>query len=358
MSLQVDDLATELLHIIISKLDPSTLRNCRLVKRRWRDICNEYFLSTIRTNTITKISRLMDFAQNDVIAGHVRSIRFAKKESDEWPDQSIASEVQNPASLGQEITISYLTHALKRLHSLAVSDGRPFPTMDRRRDWSSEATTEQLENLQPALSNVSVQLSDLCVEWLHTRFFLSKSVEIGQVWSSLTTLRLGLLCDGEMKGVRDLRLILRELSGLRQLHLSTPENMNLPLYCLIDERRVDWPHLASLTLRGFVARERILQRLFNLPSLRSISIARIVLDDDDDGCWARLMTALRKRKCGEVHISGWLANSTTDEGWYGSSDEHGSLFQELAEWLKRDDREAGNGGGCPLTIGNVNLSPS
>jgi hypothetical protein len=89
--------------------------------------------------------------------------------------------------------------------------------------------------------------------------------------------------------------------------------MNLPLYCLTNEREVDWPHLASLTLRGFVAGERILQRLFNLASLKSIGIARIVLDDDHDGFWVRLMTALRKKRCEEVHISGWLANSRTDE---------------------------------------------
>jgi hypothetical protein len=224
MSPQIDKLPTELLHLILSKLDASTLRNCRLVKRHWKDISNEYFLLVIRTATIASLS-LVDFAQNDTIAGHVRSIRFAKTETEEWPDQSNASEACNPASPRQTMLTWLSKHPFKRLESLAISDGRPFPTLYRQRDWSSAATTVQLENLQPALSNASVSLSALSAEWVHTRLFLSKVAEIGDVWKSLTMLRLGLLCDRELKGVRDLRLILREHSNLRQLHLSTPENM-------------------------------------------------------------------------------------------------------------------------------------
>jgi hypothetical protein len=85
----------------------------------------------------------------------------------------------------------------QRLESLAISDGRPFPTWYRQRDWSSGTTTVQLDNLQPVLSHPSVRLSALSVEWVHTRLFLSKAAEIGQMWRSLTILRLGLLCDEE-----------------------------------------------------------------------------------------------------------------------------------------------------------------
>lgn len=354
MSLQIDDLATELLHIILSKLDPGTLRNCRLVKRQWRDISNEYFLRAVCTNTIRKFSGLKNFAQREIIAWHTSSITFVKKESEKWPDRSNASEVHDPALLGQEIATSHFKHLFKRLDSLAISDGRPFPTMCRKRNWSSDATTEQFEILHSALSNSPVRLSELCVEWVDTPIFQSKAVESSQIWRSLTILRLGIFWDGDLEGLKGIQLVLRGLSNLTQLHLSTPEDLKLPLYHLINEREVTWPCLTALTLQGFVAREPILQRLFTLPSLRSISIARIVLDDDD-GCWIRLMMALQKMKCKEAHLFGWLANSTTDAGWYGDSNEDGSLFQEVAEWLKRDERDAGSGRGCPLTVDNINL---
>jgi hypothetical protein len=358
MSPQTDQLATELLYIIFSNLDPSDLPNCRLVQRLWRDIGNEYFLPAIRTNTTTTLSHLMNsFAEHDVIAGHVRSITFAKKGEEEWPDQNNASGAHDPALPGQKLTSSGCNHSylvpFKRLERVAVLDGRPFPTINWPHDWplDSDAITEQLENLQLALSNPSIHLSELCVEWVDTRFFLSKAVEIGRIWRSLTILRLALTWNEDLNRVRDLSLVLRGLSNLRQLYLSTLEDHHLPLYCLIDERVVAWPRLTHLTLRGFVAREPILQKLFSLPHLRSIGIARIGLDDD--GCWIRIITALRMRKCAEVHLSGWLANNTTISGWHGDSNEDGSLFRKVTEWLKRCDGEAGS---CPLNINNMDLS--
>jgi hypothetical protein len=359
MSPPIDQLSPELLHIIISNLNAGDLKNYRLVQRQWRDIGIEYLLRAIHTNTTTKLSHLMDsLAEYDNIAGHVRSITIAKKGSEKWPDQGNASEVHDPALLGQEYTSSRCNHTFlvpflvpfKRLERLAVSDGRPFPTIDWPRDWplDSDATTEQLENLQPALANPAIHLSELCVEWVNTRYFLSKAAEIGQIWRSLTILRLALTCNKDLDGVGDLSLVLRGLFNLRQLHLSTLEDSRLPLHRLIDEREVAWPRLTHLTLRGFMAKEPILQTLFNLPHLRSVSMAH--MDLDGDGCWIRIMTALRIRKCTEVHLSGWLANTTTDAFWSGDSTENGSLFREVTEWLKRDDGEAGS---CPLHINNM-----
>jgi hypothetical protein len=359
MSPQIDQLASELLHIIISNLNPGDLQNCRLVQRRWRDIGNEYLLRAIHTNTTTKLLHLMDsLAEYDNIAGHVRSITIAKKKSEKWPGQGNASEMHNPALLGQEYTSSRYNYTFlapfkvpfKRLERLVVLDGRPFPTISWPRDWplNGDATTEQLENLQPALANSAIHLSELCVEWVNTQYFPSKAAEIGQIWRSLTILRLALTCNEDLSGVRDLNLVLRGLFNLEQLHLSTLEDYHLPLHRLIDEREVAWPRLTHLTLRGFVAREPILQTLFSLPHLRSVSMAR--MDLDGDGCWIRIMTALRMRKCTEVHLSGWLANPTTTALWFGDSTENGSLFREVTEWLKRDDGEAGS---CPLNISNM-----
>jgi hypothetical protein len=140
-----------------------------------------------------------------------------------------------------------------------------------------------------------------------------------------------------------------------QLELSSSKDMALPLHSLIDigEREVAWPHLVSLTLRGFKVEKSLLRRLFSFPSLRSIGIARINLGGD--GCWIRLLTAPQDKKWGAVHLSGWSADATTDEGWYGDSDEGGSLFEGVAEWLKCDDTSEGSDVGCPLTIDNMNL---
>jgi hypothetical protein len=120
--------------------------------------------------------------------------------------------------------------------------------------------TQPLDSLRTSElhSNASAHLSELCVEWLETVYFLSKATEIDQLWGPLTILRLGRF---------------------------------------------------RLTLRGFVGREAMLQRLFSLPRLRSISNARVCLDDD--GCWRRVLTAQRMRKCAEVHLSGWSANDMT-----------------------------------------------
>jgi hypothetical protein len=99
MSSQINELANEILHIIFSNTGPDSLQNCRLVCRRWRKIGDEHFLPTIFTNTITKLELV---AKNVVVAGHVRSIIFTKKASEEWPNQINASTrlVQAHTSLG------------------------------------------------------------------------------------------------------------------------------------------------------------------------------------------------------------------------------------------------------------------
>jgi hypothetical protein len=340
---EMDQLAVELLHVIFSHLDPSTVGICRLVKRQWKEIGNEYILPATRTKTTAQLSKLVrSFTDGVVIARHVKSITFAKKPSEDWPDRSNVSEGQ----CGKTFLLPF-----KRLARLAVLDGRPFPTMTwpRETPLNSDATTKQLEMLLPALSNPSVHLSDLCVEWVDTRFFLSKANELGQMWKSLSILRLGLTQNQYLSGVRDLRSVLRGLSNLRQIHLSTLEDHYLPLHYLIDERAIAWPRLTHLTLQGFVAREPTLQRLFSLPHLRSIAVARMGLESE--GCWIRIMTELQTRKCAEIHLSGWLADCTTRSSWFGDSNEDGSLFREVVEWLKRGDSKVGS---CPLNISNMN----
>jgi hypothetical protein len=133
MSLQIGQLATELLHIIFSNLDLSTLRNCRLVQRLGREIGNEHFLPAICTNNLAELSG-MNFARNDVVMGHVRSITFMKNELEEWRDQSTVSEAHGLALLGQGLATSHCSNTIlnpfKRLEKLAILDGRPFPTLD------------------------------------------------------------------------------------------------------------------------------------------------------------------------------------------------------------------------------------
>jgi hypothetical protein len=163
MSPHIDQPSPERLLIIFSILDLSDLPNCRLVQRLWRDICNEYFLPAICTNTTTNLSHMRDsFVEYNFIAGYVRSITIAKKASEEWPDQNTASETHDSALLGQEHTGSRCNYTLlvpfKRLERIAILDGRPFPTITWPRDWPLDSdATEQLENLQPALSNQRVQ---------------------------------------------------------------------------------------------------------------------------------------------------------------------------------------------------------
>jgi hypothetical protein len=255
---------------------------------------SEYILPAIHTKTTAQLSELTNsFEERDVIAGHVRSITFAEKLSEEWPDQSNASAGNDTALLRQESASSPCDKTFllpfKRLKRLAFLDGRLLPTIawPSGVPFDSVATTKQLENLQPALSSPSVHLRELCVEWVDIRFFLSKADELGQMWRSLTTLRLAPTCNGDLNGLRDLSLVLRGLSNLMQLHLSVVEDLHLPLYLLIDERRVAWSRLTHLTLQGFVAREAILQRLFSLPRLRSVSIARITVP------WMTMVAASR-----------------------------------------------------------------
>jgi hypothetical protein len=50
-----------------------------LVQRLGREIGNEHFLPAICTNNLAELSG-MNFARNDVVMGHVRSITFMKNE--------------------------------------------------------------------------------------------------------------------------------------------------------------------------------------------------------------------------------------------------------------------------------------
>jgi hypothetical protein len=156
----------------------------------------------------------------------------------------------------------------KRLEKLAILDGRPFPTLDWPDD--SDTTTKQVEVVRAALSNASLHLSEVCLEWVYTGFFSFRAAEVGQIWGSHTILRLGLLVNEDLGGVVDLKLVLRGLSNLKQLHLSTLEDGHMLLDRFVDQSKAAWHHLTDLTLRGFVAREPNLQGLLTLPRLRSI----------------------------------------------------------------------------------------
>jgi hypothetical protein len=182
----------------------------------------------MRTNTITSLPRLTNLEQYTAIAGYVRSITFTKEESKESPDQSNASEAHD-----QENTTSPCNRTLwlpfKRLVRLTVLHGQPFLAAD----WSdkSDTSTGQLENLRTVLERLCTPVRTAYGMAKKPFFSLSKAAEIGQLWGSLTILRL---------------------------------------------RRF------RLTLRCFVAGEAMLQWLFSLPRFRSISNARMCLDDHDD----------------------------------------------------------------------------
>jgi hypothetical protein len=182
---------------------------------------------------------------------------------------------------------------------------------------------------------------------------LSNATEFGQTWKSLTVLRLGIVHDEDSRGIEDLRLVLGELTNLRQLHLSSVGPYLTHLDSLVNKRMIPWNRLADLTLRRFVVGEATIQRLLDLPSVRSISLCNICLKDD--GCWISIMTRLQKKRWERVSLSGWLANITTDEGWGGDSNEDGNLLKKVTEWLMEDHRDAEGGRECPLTTENMNI---
>jgi hypothetical protein len=182
---------------------------------------------------------------------------------------------------------------------------------------------------------------------LDTKFFLFKAAQIGRSWKSLTVLRLGIVHDERSRGIQDLKLVLEELTNLRQLHLSSVGPCLTSLDLLIDTR-VAWNGLTDLTLQRFEVGESTLRELLDIPSMESVSLRNIALQGD--GCRIRIRTSLGKKRFERVYLFGWLVNITTDEGWGGDSNEDGSLLKEVTEWLMTDVE---NKGECPLTTENI-----
>jgi hypothetical protein len=366
-------LSPELHHSILSNLDLRTLQQCRLVKRQWRDIGNEYFLPAVRLREPKDLLRLLAIAQHDCISRYVRSITFTADvfgneqqepgTEDEESDRQSLSVQEIAANLRDGDTsllcISRLLHRFQKLEKLTISDGQSFETIEW--EWighnltdvgrfavHENAVARQLVVLQAALARASIRLDELCAEWLDTSFFLSKAAEIGQIWSSLKVLRLGIVHDRTSRGIGDLREVLGQLNNMRQLHLSSVGPCPTHLESIVDNRWINWNRLTVLTLRRFVIRESTLRWLLDIPSIKSISLRNMALDAD--GCWMNLLTNLREKEFEEVWLSGWLANGTMDGGWGGDSNVDGDLLQNVAEWLMRDARKKGE---CPLTTENM-----
>jgi hypothetical protein len=369
MSSLIGRLPKELHHNILSNLESSTLRPCRLVHRQWTDIGNEYFLPAVYFSEPTDLPRFLAIAQHDCIAGHVRSIAFTKNffgkehQKHRTEDEQSARgplSVQQDANLGDGDTnllySSHLLHQFRKLEKLTVSDSRDFETLE----WEGMARNfmatgqlalredpiaRQLVVLQAAIARASIRLKELRVEWFNTKFSLSKAADVGQTWKSLTVLRLGILHDEESGGIEDLRVVLGQLTNLRQLHLSSVGQRRTHLNSLVNNREIAWNGLTDLTLQRFVVEEWTLQRLLNVPSMESTSLYNIELEYG--GCWRSIMANLQKKKFERVCLSGWLANETQDEGWCGEG-----LLQEAAECCMADVQ---NKGECPLTIESMNL---
>jgi hypothetical protein len=385
----LNTLPIELLREILSIFriyDISTLQECRLVQRQWKKICDEYFLPDVCFSRPQDLLRILAIAEDECIAGHVRSITFAEdifreELQEQWTEDEQSNRqlpsVQENAHSGDGDTslprISRLLCLFKRLKKLTISKAQTLDTVQimamrqlpedeaavafqlaarehaRQLAMRDNAVARQLVVLHAALSHASIHLDELCVERLNTTFFLSRAAEIGQNWKSLTVLRLGIVQDEELRGVEDLKTVLHELTNLRQLHLSGAGPHITPLDPLLN----DWNQLIGLTLRQFVVGEPTLQALLNVPSLRSISLHNILLEDD--GCWIRIMAGLQMKNWERVSLSGYLANMTADEGWGGDSNKDGDLLKEVAEWLMDDYGDEGNKRQCPLTTENMNL---
>jgi hypothetical protein len=131
---------------------------------------------------------------------------------------------------------------------------------------------KQLAVLQAAVERASIRLEELRVEWLNISFFFSKAADIGQTWKSLTVLRLGILHDEESYGIKDLRVVLGQLTNLRQLHLSSVGQHRTHLDSLIDRREIAWHGLSDMTLQRSVVEECTLQKLLNIPSMENTSL--------------------------------------------------------------------------------------
>jgi hypothetical protein len=173
---------------------------------------------------------------------------------------------------------------------------------------------------------------------------------VGHLWKSLSILRLGIVRIPDSQGLADLKLVLRKLVNLRQLHLTCREDLETQLDSVIDRQEIFWHQLCDLTLPGFVATESTLQCLLKIPTLENISLGHFGLLND--GCWIRTLRKLHNRGLKRVCLSGWLANVTMDQGWLGDNENGRVLFREVKEWLtmngafKMED-------GCPFTMEKI-----
>jgi hypothetical protein len=319
------------------------------------------------------LPRLFDIARHDCIPRYVESITFLKRifgehqqdhrAGDEHPNIQLLPELQEDTTLWNDdtrlLSISGLLPRFRKLKRLAVLDGRSAEQLEW--EWSGhnlfstrplvhdDGITRQLTVLQDAAAHTSLHLDELCAEWLDTKFFLFKTAEISRIWKSLKVLRLGIVHDDESRGLGGLRHVLHELIHLEQLYLSCSGPRTTELDSIIDQP-VSWNLLSHLSLRNIQAGEEALQMLLTLPSLKSISFSMITLEDD--GCWIGIMERLQKHHLKQVCLKGWLANMAAG-AWTGDSTEAGSLFQEVAEWLTRDDQTVGSEEKCPLTTENM-----
>jgi hypothetical protein len=378
-------LPIEILREILSILDTRTAQECRLVQRQWTKICDEYFLPDVCFSRPGDLLRLHGIAKDECITGHIRSITFAEdifREElqehwieDEQSNRQLPSVQEDANSMDGDTSlerISRLLYLFKRLKKLTISEAQALDTVQimalrqlpegeaavafqlaarehaRQLAMRDSAVVRQLVVLHASLSHASIHLDELCVERLNTTFFLSRAAELGQNWKSLTVLRLGVVQDEELRGVEDLKTVLHDLTNLRQLDLSGSGSHTVPLDPLIN----DWNQLTELTLRQFVVEEPTLQTLLNTPSIRSINLHNILLEED--GCWIRILTGLQMKNWERASLSGYLANMT-DGGWGGDSNKDGDLLKEVAEWLMDDYGDEGNKRQCPLTTENLNL---
>jgi hypothetical protein len=101
----------------------------------------------------------------------------------------------------------------------------------------------------------------------------------------------------------DLKLVLQQLTGLRQLDLAGSD-FHTRLEWIVGERAVPWTRLTKLTLRHFVVAEETLQRLLCISSLEEIGLAYIGLVHE--GCWGRVLESMRWQGLKRVSLA-WLA---------------------------------------------------
>jgi hypothetical protein len=352
MAASISQLAPELLHLIFSRLDLHSLKESRLVQQKWVHICDEYLLPEVHIRDGSSLTWLLDIAQNKTIAGHVRSITCTSN----FSGDPIHNAKQSESPQRDNVYMSRIRNTVlffSRLEKIVVSDGGQFltHTITQRDEYCTTAPVsrgsclQQLQVLQAGLADTSIHLNELHAEWLDTIFFL-KAPAISEVWRSLTVLVLGIVQNQDMHGVDDLKLVLLELTGLRQLHISSSEDFQMRLESIIDGREVPWSCLTNLSLRGFIVTESTLRRLFQILTLEDIGLAFIGLVSE--GCWRRVLEGLHRHNLKRVSLSGWLINITTRRGWVHDTHPGRTLFREVEQWLKEDCEETICLRKCPL----------